>query len=53
MLSDNERRPLAGRFLRLRITGVGEVPALWPTGPQGARREGRTAWTYLDEIIVR
>ena len=50
MLSD-ERRPLAGRFLR--ITGVGEVPAPWPTGPHGARRAGGTARIYLDEIIVR
>ena len=48
--------PLPGdeaRFLRVRITGLGEVPAPWPTGPDGARREGQTAWIYLDEIIVR
>ena len=48
--------PLAGdeaRFVRVRITGLGEVPAPWPTGPDGARREGETAWIYLDEIIVR
>ena len=43
----------SARFLRLRITGVGEIPAPWPTGPDGTRREGRTAWIYLDEIIVR
>ena len=48
--------PLGGdeaRFVRVRITGLGEVPAPWPTGPDGARREGETAWVYLDEIIVR
>ena len=48
--------PLDGgeaRFVRVRITGLGEVPAPWPTGPDGARYEGRTAWIYLDEIIVR
>ena len=43
----------SARFLRIRITGLGEVPAPWPTGPDGARREGETAWIYLDEIIVR
>ncbi len=41
------------RFVRVRITGLGEVPAPWPTGPDGARYEGETAWIYLDEIIVR
>ena len=48
--------PLAGdeaRFVRVRVTGLGEVPSPWPTGPDGARREGETAWVYLDEIIVR
>ena len=48
--------PLAGeetRFVRVRITGLGEVPAPWPTGPDGARLDGETAWIYLDEIIVR
>ena len=48
--------PLDGgeaRFVRVRITGLGEVPAPWPTGPDGARYEGETAWIYLDEIIVR
>ena len=48
--------PLSGRdarFVRVRITGLGEVPHDWPTGPDGARREGQTAWIYLDEIIVR
>ncbi len=48
--------PLDGtpaRFVRVRITGLGEIPAPWPTGPDGARREGETAWIYLDEIIVR
>ena len=48
--------PLAGeaaRFVRVRISGLGAVPAPWPTGPDGARREGETAWVYLDEIIVR
>ena len=41
------------RFVRIRVTGLGETPAPWPTGPDGARREGETAWIYLDEIIVR
>ena len=41
------------RFVRVRVTGLGEVPSPWPTGPDGARREGETAWIYLDEIIVR
>ncbi len=43
----------AARYVRLTITALGVVPAPWPTGPDGARREGRLAWTYLDEIIVR
>ena len=34
------------RFLRLRITGLGTIPRGWP----GA---GKTAWTYVDEVIVR
>ena len=48
--------PLAGeetRFVRVRIAGLGEVPDPWPTGPDGARREGEIAWIYVDEIIVR
>ncbi len=43
----------SARTLLVRITGVGEIPAPWPTGPDGARRDGETAWIYLDEIIVR
>lgn len=34
------------RFLRVRITGLGTIPRGWP----GA---GETAWTYVDEVIVR
>ncbi len=34
------------RFLRIRIAGLGIVPREWP----GA---GETAWTYVDEVIVR
>ncbi len=41
------------RLLRLAIRALGPVPAPWPTGPDGARREGELAWTYVDEIIVR
>ncbi len=50
--SDGEE-DLVGRRLRLRIRALGPVPAPWPTGPDGARREGMLGWTYLDEIIVR
>ena len=32
--------------LRIRIEALGDVPEGWPSG-------GRTAWTYVDEIIVR
>ena len=41
--------PVAGagvRAVRVRIAGLGTVPAGWPS-------EGETAWTYVDEIIVR
>ena len=34
------------RAVRVRIAGLGTVPAGWPS-------EGETAWTYVDEIIVR
>ena len=34
------------RAVRVRIAGFGTVPAGWPS-------EGETAWTYVDEIIVR
>jgi len=30
----------------VRIVGMGMVPGGWPSG-------GGTAWTYVDEIIVR
>lgn len=41
--------PIAGagvRAVRVRITGFGTVPDGWPSA-------GETAWTYVDEIIVR
>ena len=41
--------PVAGagvRAVRVRIVGMGTVPRGWPS-------EGETAWTYVDEIIVR
>ena len=41
--------PVAGagvRAVRVRIVGMGMVPGGWPSG-------GGTAWTYMDEIIVR
>ena len=47
-LADDE-----AHFVRFRITGLGEIPAPWPTGSDGTRREGETAWIYLNEIIVR
>ncbi len=34
------------RAVRVRILGFGRVPEGWPS-------EGRAAWTYVDEIIVR
>ena len=34
------------RALRIRIEALGVVPEGWPSG-------GQTAWTYVDEIIVR
>ena len=34
------------RVVRVRIAGFGMVPTGWPS-------EGETAWTYVDEIIVR
>lgn len=34
------------RAVRVRIVGMGTVPAGWPS-------EGGTAWTYVDEIMVR
>ena len=34
------------RALRIRIEALGDVPEGWPSG-------GQTAWTYVDEIIVR
>ncbi len=34
------------RTVQVRITGLGTVPGGWPAG-------GQTAWTYVDEIIVR
>ena len=34
------------RFLRVRIVGLGIIPREWPRG-------GETAWTYVDEVIVR
>ncbi len=44
---------VSARFVRMRITGQGPVPHDWPTGPDGARREGELAWIYLDELVVR
>ena len=41
--------PLGGRparAIRVRIQALGRVPDDWPSG-------GATAWTYIDEIIVR
>ena len=37
---------LTARALRIRIEALGDVPAGWPSA-------GRTAWTYVDEVIVR
>ena len=34
------------RALRIRIEALGDVPEGWPSG-------GQTAWTSVDEIIVR
>ena len=34
------------RFVRVRIAALGIVPAGWPS-------QGETAWTYIDEVIVR
>ncbi len=34
------------RALEVRVVGLGTVPAGWPA-------EGETAWTYVDEVIVR
>ena len=34
------------RAIRVRIHAIGKVPDGWPSG-------GSTAWTYIDEIIVR
>ena len=37
---------LTARALRIRIEALGDVPEGWPSS-------GQTAWTYVDEIIVR
>ena len=37
---------LTARALRIRIEALGDVPAGWPS-------TGQTAWTYVDEIVVR
>jgi len=36
----------SARALRIRIDALGRVPEGWPSA-------GETAWSYVDEIIVR
>ena len=36
----------SARWVRVRVVALGTVPGGWPSG-------GETAWTYLDEIIIR